>query len=204
MHAFGGHGHFTLASASDWDSEDEQPLSALQHASSAKNKKNKRAMDVKFQWKKGTKLPNVDTEFAGQLPDPPDEIGSPLSYFQQFLTPDLISLIVSETNRYAAQCGSSFVTYEHQVERYIGILMKMGIVQLPRYRLYWSTELRYGGVADYMSRDDFDTISRFIHFNDNAQLITNRKDDKYDALYKVRPLLDILRSQCLKVEPLQK
>jgi hypothetical protein len=111
---------------------------------------------------------------------------------------------VSETNRYAAQCGSSFVTYEHQVERYIGILIKMGIVQLPRYRLYWSTELRYGGVADYMSRDDFDTMSRFIHFDDNAQLITNRKDDKYDALYKVRPLLDILRSQCLKVEPLQK
>ncbi|KAK0046136.1 PiggyBac transposable element-derived protein 3 [Biomphalaria pfeifferi] len=145
----------------------------------------------------------VDTTWKYVLPDCPDEVGTPISYFGQFFTPDMMQLIVEETNRYAVQNGSRFRINMQNLETYVGILLRMGIVHMPRYRMYWSSELRYNAIADYMSRNMFEDIGRFIHFNDNSKVITNRKDQNYDSLYKIRPLLEKLRQQCLLVAPKQ-
>jgi len=112
--------------------------------------------------------------------------------------------IVTETNKYAIQSGSAFRTSLEAIERYVGLLLRMGIVHMPRYRMYWSTELRYSAIADYMSRKEFEDHGRYIHFNDNVRLVTSRKDPEYDQLYKIRPLLDSLRKQCLLVAPEQR
>ena len=75
---------------------------------------------------------------------------------------------------------------------------------MPRYRMYWSSALRYKAIADYMSRNEFEDTGRFIHFNDNTKIIPDRKDPCYDPLFKIRPLLEKLRQQCLLVAPEQK
>ena len=80
----------------------------------------------------------------------------------------------------------------------------MGIVHMPRYRMYWSSELRCNAVADFMSRKDFEDHGHFLPFNDNNNLTTNREDANYDPLFKVRPLLESLRKQCLLVAPEQR
>ncbi|KAK0040658.1 PiggyBac transposable element-derived protein 3 [Biomphalaria pfeifferi] len=146
----------------------------------------------------------VDTTWKDVLPDCPDEVGAPISYFGQFFTPDMMQLIVEETNRYAVQNESRFRINMQNLETYVGILLRMGIAHLQRYRMYWSSELRYNAIADYMSRNMFEDIGRFIHFNDNSKVITNRKDQNYDSLYKIRPLLEKLRQQCLLVAPKQR
>ena len=125
----------------------------------------------------------------------------PIEYFKKYFTQNMITHIVQQTNMYAAQVGSSFVTDENEIEQYLGMLMRMGIVHLPRYELYWSIELRYPPIADVMPRDRFKELNRFVHFNDNASAVQSRDDPAYDRYYKVRPLLTMLRDACWLTEP---
>jgi len=80
----------------------------------------------------------------------------------------------------------------------------MGLVHMPRYKCYWSTEIRFSAVADVMSRNRFSDLTRYLHFNDNNTATTDRDDPHYDRYFKVRPLLTMLRESCLKVEPKEK
>jgi len=91
-----------------------------------------------------------------------------------------------------------------EIEQYLGILVKMGLVHMPRYTCYWSSELRFPAVADVMSRNMFSNLTRYIHFNDSNKMITNRDDPQYDPYFKVRPLLGMLRESCLNIEPEEK
>ncbi|KII67715.1 hypothetical protein RF11_01761 [Thelohanellus kitauei] len=48
-----------------------------------------------------------------------------------------------------------------------------------------------------MSRKNFEDLGCFVHFNDHAKIMDNGNDNSYDPLSKTRPLLNILRTQCL-------
>ena len=116
----------------------------------------------------------------------------------------MFSHIVEQTNTYAAQSGSNFRTDVTEVEQYVGILVKMGLVNRPHYKMYWSKELRFPAIADIMSRNRFEELNRYLHFSDNSRVVTNRDDVNYDRFNKVRPLLNMLREACLKLEPEEK
>jgi len=51
-------------------------------------------------------------------------------------TEPVLPIVVEQTNLYAVQVGSSFVTNEKEMEEYIGALIRMGIVHKPRYDMY--------------------------------------------------------------------
>jgi len=107
-------------------------------------------------------------------------------------------------NTYAIQSGSNFRTSDTELEQYVGILVKMGLVSTPRYKMYWSRELHFPAIADVMSRNKFEELTKYIHFKDNSQTVTNRDDNNYGRFYKVRPLLNMLHDACLKLEPEEK
>ncbi len=67
----------------------------------------------------------------------------------------------------------------------------MGINRLPKIQDHLSTKWPFGGqsFSRIMSRDRFSIILRFFHINDSSGYIT-RGQPGYDALYKIRPLLD--------------
>ena len=69
----------------------------------------------------------------------------------------------------------------------------VGINHLPAIDDYWSRDLhlRYGPIADKISRQRFRDISRYLHFVDNDHLAP-RGDPSYDRLGKVRPLIEHL------------
>lgn len=50
----------------------------------------------------------------------------------------------------------------------------MGISKTPRYRMFWSDEFRPAGVADQMTHDRFMLFSKYIHFADNNEMVTDR------------------------------
>ncbi|KAK0046220.1 PiggyBac transposable element-derived protein 3 [Biomphalaria pfeifferi] len=183
--------------------DDDIPSANLFQTTEPTPSKSRNKNGHNFRWR-SMNQPVVDTTWKDVLPDCPDEVGTPISYFEQFFTPDMMQLIVEETNRYAVQNGSWFRINMQNLETYVGIFLRMGIVHMPRYRMYWSSELRYNAIADYMSRNMFEDIGRFIHFNDNSKVITNRKDQNYDSLYKIRPILEKLLQQCLLVAPKQR
>jgi hypothetical protein len=55
---------------------------------------------------------------------------------------DIIDLVVQQTNLYSTQkTGSSINTTKEETEELIGMHLKMGIVQLPSYKMYWSQKI---------------------------------------------------------------
>jgi len=94
----------------------------------------------------------------------------------------------------------SFGTTKTEIERLLSIFLKMCIVPMPRYSMYWEAETRYSQIASLMSRDRFKKLKAFLHFNDNSKP-PGKNDSSYDKLYKIRPLLQMLRENCLTVPP---
>lgn len=77
----------------------------------------------------------------------------------------------------------------------------MGLVQMSGVRQYWESEVRYGPVADVMSRNRFNLLLSVIHFVDNEMA---SEEVKKDRLRKLRPFLDSFRRKCLTIAPRQK
>ncbi|KII73741.1 hypothetical protein RF11_09644 [Thelohanellus kitauei] len=70
--------------------------------------------------------------------------------------------------------------------------------------MYRLTDLKYNTTSDYMSCMDFEDMARSVHFNYNGEIIVNCRDNHYDLLFKIRPLLNMLTTQFLLVAPGQR
>ena len=127
-----------------------------------------------------------------------------MSLFYRYFTDEVWNLLVTETNRYAQANLSSMpnarawtdVTIE-EMKAFIGITILMGIIQLPRFDMYWQTSnplITTSGVSSIMSRIRFQQIFCYLHLADNAHQIPADQPG-HDKLYKVRNLLDILSRQ---------
>ena len=114
------------------------------------------------------------TGLTFNLPDNPN----PLDYFVEFVDDNLWDLIVLETNRYARQKLSTsperladFVPVTRaEIKAFMGINIIMGIVKLSKVSLYWSSDYYFGnhGIKKVMSRNRFEEIHRYLHFNDSS------------------------------------
>ena len=79
--------------------------------------------------------------------------------------------------------------------------MTMAIVRMSQYEMYWSPEFRYDKVRSAMTLKRYKLIRRFIHANDNTK--KTNPENVIDKLFKVCPLLDLVKNNCIKVEPEQ-
>ncbi|KRZ74128.1 PiggyBac transposable element-derived protein 3 [Trichinella papuae] len=102
------------------------------------------------------------------------------------------------------QRGSTFETSNKDIEIFLSLLVKMGVMPLPRYNLYWSTDFRVDAVSNRISRNRFIEILRYSHFNDNNKAVVDRSDPSYDRWFKIRPLLDRFLARCKLVKSEEK
>lgn len=157
-----------------------------------------------YRWRK--KEPVVfDTSFKGSnFSPPPDNADklTPLNYFKMFWNDEINAHLSHHTNLYSTQeTGKSIVTDPDEIEVFFGIQMTMAIIKMSQYKMYWSPQLRCDRIASRMKLNRYETLRKFLHANDN-----NKKNDPEninDKLFKVRPLLDMVRDNCLKIEPEQ-
>ena len=111
----------------------------------------------------------------------------------------MTSLIVEQTNLYSVQqTGSSINTNKSEIEQFIGIQMLMLIVSLPAYYMYWAVDTKYSPIADIMSINRYKKMHQYIHCNDNLK--TNSKENQENKLYKIEPVLNMVRENCTKIE----
>ena len=107
----------------------------------------------------------------------------------------------TETNRYAAANRSisrhsrawSDVTVE-EMKAFVGMLILMGILQLPRLEMYWQTThplIATTGMSAVMSRVRFEQIYRFLHLANSSDQVPSGQPG-HDKLFKVRKLLDLV------------
>lgn len=127
--------------------------------------------------------------WQGALPDA-DEIREPVQYFRDFFDTELLETISQQSNLYCAQenPNSALKLDPSELEQFIGTVMYISVVHLPRLRMYWSNDCRIRQVADVISRDRFDEITKFLHFNDNNNMAASNRD----KLFKIRPIVDSL------------
>ena len=148
-----------------------------------------------LRWRKSRTIAAVP-HWQSSLPQS-DSVRQPIEYFSDYFTPELLNVIVEQTNLYARQqdVNADFNLKMAELHRFLGISMFMGVYGLPSCRMYWKSPCRVNVVADSLGRNRWEAIKRFLHFTDNNE----RPADCTDRLYKIRPLVDILREGFSKV-----
>jgi hypothetical protein len=75
---------------------------------------------------------------------------------------------------------------------WFGVLVLMGLKQLPNIRSYWGRQdfYRCPVISEVMSRKRFEAITRCLHLADNTQVENNRDSPSYDKIAKVRWLVE--------------
>ena len=112
----------------------------------------------------------------------------------------LFSVVVTETNRYAEQQMGKNGAHSRgtkwkpsnvrEIKTFFGLTILMGIIKKPSVSLYWSTDevIATPFFSDKMSRNRFEDISSYLHFNNNEEV----PPDNEDRLYKLRTVIDYL------------
>ena len=104
---------------------------------------------------------------------------TPLQYFRQFVTDEMLCSAVEQANLYSVQKdGEDISLTKGELEQFIGIFFKMGLVPMSRTTAYWERATRFPQIADIMSRNRFQTIMRRLHFNNNEGITEEEKKDK--------------------------
>ncbi|XP_022197351.1 piggyBac transposable element-derived protein 4-like [Nilaparvata lugens] len=134
----------------------------------------------------------------------------PIHVFRSFIDDEVVELVVCETNRnaktflektllsHSARAKAWKETTNEEVLKFFGIVLYMGLVPYPYIPDYWSSNPLYkdNPVSKTMSRNRFQLLLRFIHFENNETA------DKTDRIYKVRKLLDMLQAKfCAEYKP---
>ena len=127
----------------------------------------------------------------------------PINCYRHFITDEIIDLMVRETNRCADQYLQTHdisrrskshqwkPTNDVEMLKFLGILIKMGLVQMPKLEHYWSNSQLHGSeiIRSAMARDRFELLLEFWHFPDNNKYHSNQ-----DRRFRLKPLLDLLKA----------
>ena len=127
---------------------------------------------------------------------------TPLEFFELLVTDDIVDLIVDQTNLYATQFFEKesppprsrvnewkkkpFTSIE--LMKFFAMVIVMGVIHYPRLDDYWVTSWPFSSntFSQIMSRDWFSCILKF------SEMMPKKGETGYDALYKVRPMLEKL------------
>ena len=154
--------------------------------------------------------------FAGPSPSGPTfpPLAAPVSYFLKFFPLILIIQIATWTTTILLKAGKQATTAV-EIQAWIGCRLVMGLVKIPNYQDYWSTESAYfnGQIAGTMTRQRYDDVNAFLACNDPAldpekypkedpTMFTDRKH-KYcwmrnHPLYPLQPVWDTVLECCQK------
>ncbi|XP_033741799.1 piggyBac transposable element-derived protein 4-like [Pecten maximus] len=122
-----------------------------------------------------------------------------LDYFKEFVSEDIISTIVQETNRYAADFLASHGTLpvhsrlrkwspvsNNEMKAFLGMIIAMGLVTQANIQDYWSSDpvVSTPFFGTVMSRDRFLSIMSFLHLSDNNMAL-QRGQENYSPLQKL-------------------
>ena len=87
-----------------------------------------------------------------------------------------------------------------EMKAFVGVLLLMGINQIPCIADYWSTHkyLSVPSIAAVLPANHFNHLLTSIHFNDNSAAKPHGHPG-YDKLYKVRPIIESILQKCLSL-----
>ncbi|MGH0158816.1 UNVERIFIED_CONTAM: hypothetical protein FKN15_047671 [Acipenser sinensis] len=122
---------------------------------------------------------------------------SPLQYFKQFFSEDILEVIVGQSNLYSIQCNANkpLNLTTKELEQFLGIVVYMSLFGLPCTRMFWNKACRVSQVADTMILNRWEAIKKSLHFSNNEE----RQEENDDPLHKIRPLVTHLTSKLTSI-----
>ena len=105
-----------------------------------------------WSWRKN--IGNININFKEPEVYPvPDPDKTPYEYFKYFITDEMLGAIAEQRNIYSLQSpiGSPISTTRKEIEIFLGVYFRMGLVKLPSQRSYWETFMTYSGVLSVSS-----------------------------------------------------
>ncbi|CAH4034244.1 unnamed protein product [Pieris brassicae] len=162
-------------------------------------------------WKVKKIVLNSDqTAFHGDTTYPPElkdeaTTGTPYSIFSHFITSEIVQRIVEESNLYSVQKNVTkpLNLSETELRKFMAILIYMSVIKYPNVRLYWSNTVGFQPIKDIMTVNRFETIRRFLHFNNNEKHLP-KEHPQHDRLHKIRPIISHLNEKFALVPMEQK
>lgn len=155
-------------------------------------------LDQVFDQPMWLKIPPVipDVTFTGPSETVPDTLKTPFQFFSELITDDMLAKIEMESNMYGmSKSGIELKTTVKEIQIFIGLYLRMGLMKAYNVRAYWAKETRYPPVAEYMRRNRFQLLARHIHFN-------NENNDNIDEkIWKIKPWLESIRKNLEKILP---
>ena len=121
-----------------------------------------------------------------------NETASPIEIFSLVTDPkELLELIVKQSNLHSHQNGRNFTVTKEEQKLFLRTNFVMAINKLPSVAEYWRVDNLIGndGIQNTMIRNHFCKILQNLHFADD------RKDNKTDTVFKMRPLIAHLNSK---------
>lgn len=152
----------------DADSSDDEPLSSVQEKlHKEKERASTTTEPAVTDWVDGD-LPETDILFTGCVEYGPFLEQTPYDYFTELIKDNMIEDIEKFTNGYAlSKSGIELKTTRKEIELFIGLYLRMGLMKGHSVRAYWEGDTRYPPVADVLTKNRFELLARHIHFVDN-------------------------------------
>jgi len=122
-------------------------------------------------------------------------------FYALFVTDEMFEYVSEQTNFYAAQSRIASKrtdkwtpTNKNEIKRLFGLIIWMGMVNLPSLRLYWTQDPLFSQTfpRKVMSRHRFEILIRMLHFADN------RAADTSNRLSKIQFIIDELNKNFQK------
>lgn len=141
---------------------------------------------------------NLNGDVVGVNPDLIDNMidCEPHEFYLLFLDNEVLNFLVQETNRYAEQCkvrnknkytvNKWYNTDPQEMKVFLGIVMYMGLVQMPSIRHYWKKDAYFNTkISQSMSRYRFESILTLFH-------CANNENARGERLAKIQPLVEMM------------
>jgi hypothetical protein len=117
----------------------------------------------------------------------------PKDFYLLLATEEIFQIIADQTNLFASQKLTDIQSYRtdqwyntnpEEIKRFFGLIIWMGIVNLPTIESYWSKEDGYNLdlPRKTMPRNRFEILLRFLHFSDNTKNDPNNRLSKLKIL----------------------
>ncbi|KAJ8933811.1 hypothetical protein NQ314_013783 [Rhamnusium bicolor] len=104
----------------------------------------------------------------------------PYDFYKMMITDEIFQLFVNETNNWKN-------TTQEEMEKFIGCLMWMGLLQLPSIRDYWSKKCLYeNSLKNVLPKNRFQILLKTWHFANNENANT---DDRLNKISQLLPKL---------------
>ena len=151
-------------------------------------KKEKNKKEELWKWTKKAKLAKQEEcDVMPEIQPNLNETVSPIEIFSLVTNLEvLLELIVGQSNLNARLDGRNFTVTKEELKAFLGINCVMAISKLPTVAEYWRVDNLIGndGIQNTMIRNRFCEILQNLHFAEN------RKGNKTDKAFKMRPVMD--------------